>query len=79
VQRQTINRYERGRIIPTPDTLRWLAAALCLPTVELVAAAQTQRAIVQAKGGLQSSGPDSLAGPVDVTSASSILWISRMP
>lgn len=47
VRRQTINRYERGRIVPTPDTVRWLAKALDLPTSQLVVAAERQRAIAQ--------------------------------
>jgi transcriptional regulator with XRE-family HTH domain/tetratricopeptide (TPR) repeat protein len=52
--RQTINRYERGRIIPNPDTLRWLATALSLPTGQMVAAAERQRAIVRSASGSQS-------------------------
>ncbi|MDQ6899775.1 MAG: helix-turn-helix domain-containing protein [Candidatus Dormibacteraeota bacterium] len=53
--RQTINRYERGRIIPNPDTLRWLATALGMPTARLVAAADRQRTMVRSRGPSQSS------------------------
>jgi transcriptional regulator with XRE-family HTH domain len=41
--RQSFNRYERGKVIPQPDMLRWMAKALCEPVARMVVAADAQR------------------------------------
>jgi transcriptional regulator with XRE-family HTH domain len=41
--RQSVNRYERGKVIPQPDMLRWMAKALGEPVTRIVVAADAQR------------------------------------